>query len=245
MKLLSLFTKSDKPIKDPHCSAVIVAAGSSERMGSDKLMLKLGEVPVLVRTLQAFQASPLVDEIILVTKLEKLQETADLCKQYGLEKVRRVVAGGKTRTESALVGVSEVDKSAKLIAIHDGARPLVTQDLILRTVHAAAEFMAAAPSVKSVDTLKAVDENGRIIGTVDRETTLRIQTPQVFRSEIIKGALTKAVEKGMVLTDDCAAAEMMGVRTKTVLGDEDNIKITTPRDMLFAAEILKERGEYL
>ena len=89
------------------------------------------------------------------------------------------------------------------------------------------------------------DAEGRIIGTVDRETTLRVQTPQIFRAELIKGALTKAVEKGIKLTDDCAAAEMMGVRTKTVLGDEDNIKITTPRDMLFAAEILKERGDYL
>lgn len=244
MKLLNLF-KKDKKTVEPHCSAVIVAAGSSERMGSDKLMMKLGELPVLVRTLKAFQASPLVDEIIVVTKMEKLQEIADLCKEYGIEKVNRVIAGGRTRTESALAGVSEVQPAAKLIAIHDGARPLVTEDLILRTVHAAAEHMAAAPAVKCVDTLMAVDENGCMIGTVDRETTVRIQTPQVFRAEIIKGALTKAVEKGITLTDDCAAAEMMGVHAKTVLGDEDNIKITTPRDLLFAAEILKERGEYL
>lgn len=243
MKLLNLFKKSEK--KEPHCSAVIVAAGSSQRMGSDKLMMKLGEIPVLARTLKAFQSSPLVDEIVVVTRLDKLQEIADLCKEYGIDKVSRVIAGGKTRTESALAGVSEVSSSAKLIAIHDGARPLVTADVILRTVYAAAEHMAAAPAVPSVDTLKAVDAEGCIIGTVDRETTLRIQTPQIFRAELIKGALTKAVEKGMTLTDDCAAAEMMGVRTKTVLGDEDNIKITTPRDMLFAAEILKERGEYL
>ena len=243
MKLLNLFKKSET--KEPHCSAVIVAAGSSQRMGSDKLMMKLGEIPVLARTLMAFQSSPLVDEIVVVTRLDKLQEIADLCKEYGIDKVSRVIAGGKTRTESALAGVSEVSSSAKLIAIHDGARPLVTADVILRTVYAAAEHMAAAPAVPSVDTLKAVDAEGCIIGTVDRENTLRIQTPQIFRAELIKGALTKAVEKGMTLTDDCAAAEMMGVRTKTVLGDEDNIKITTPRDMLFAAEILKERGEYL
>lgn len=241
MKLLNLFKKNEKI--EPHCSAVIVAAGSSERMGGDKLMMKLGKIPVLVRTMQAFQASPLVDEIIVVTKLEKLEETADLCKEYGIEKVNRVIAGGNTRTESALCGVSEVSPNAKLIAIHDGARPLVTVDLIQHTVTAAAEHIAAAPAVACVDTLKAVDAEGCIIGTVDRNTTLRIQTPQVFRAEIIKGALTKAVEKGMVLTDDCAAAEMMGVKTKTVPGDEDNIKITTPRDLLFAAEILKERGE--
>ena len=245
MNLLSIFKRNDAEKKEPHCAAVIVAAGSSERMGSDKLSLTLGDKPVLARTLCAFQQSPLVDEIVLVVRAEKLQEAADLCVKYGVGKVSRVIAGGKTRTESALCGVSEVSKSARLIAIHDGARPLVTEDLILRTVYAAAENMAAAPAVPCVDTLKAVDEEGRILGTVDRRTTLRIQTPQVFRAELIKGALTKAVEKGLVLTDDCAAAEMMGVRTKTVLGDEDNMKITTPRDMLFAAEILRERGELL
>ena len=243
MKVLNLFKK--KEAKEPHCSAVIVAAGSSQRMGSDKLSAMLGEVPVLIRTLQAFQSSPLVDEIIVVTRLDKLQETADLCKKYGIEKVNRVIAGGNTRTESALCGVSEVSPNAKLIAIHDGARPLVSSDLIRRTVYAAAEHMAAAPAVASVDTLKAVDDKGCIIGTVDRETTLRIQTPQIFRAEIIKGALTKAVEKNLTLTDDCAAAEMMGVRTQTVPGEEDNIKITTPRDLLFAEVILKQRREIL
>lgn len=243
MKLTDLFGKKDQKQKEPHCAAVIVAAGASQRMGSDKLMLRLGELPVLARTLKAFEASPLVDEIVVVTRQEKLQETADLCKEYGIGKISRVIIGGKTRTESALAGVSEVSKSAKLIAIHDGARPLVTQDLILRTVYAAAEYKAAAPAIASVDTLKAVDAEGRVLGTVDRESTVRIQTPQVFHADLIKGALTKAVEKGIVLSDDCAAAEMMGVRAKTVPGDADNLKITTPRDLLFAAEILKERGE--
>lgn len=243
MNLLRIFGKKDREKPEPHCSAVILAAGASQRMGSDKLMLNLLETPVLARTLQAFQRSSLVDEIIVVTRMDKLEETAALCKEYGIEKISRVVAGGKTRTESALVGVSEVAGKAKLIAIHDGARPLVTEDIILRTVYAAAEHMAAAPAVASVDTLKAIDADGTIIGTVDRETTVRIQTPQVFQADLIKGALTKAVEKGIVLTDDCAAAEMMGVRVKTVLGDEDNMKITTPRDMLLAAEILRERGE--
>lgn len=245
MKVLDLFKSNKKPKAEPHCSAVIVAAGSSERMGSDKLMMNLGEIPVLARTLKAFQDSPLVDEIVVVTRIEKLQEIADLCKSHGIEKISKVIAGGKTRTESALAGVSEVGKSAKLIAIHDGARPLVTQDLILRTVYAAAENMAAAPALRSTDTLKAVDAEGRILGTVDRESTVRIQTPQVFRADMIKGALTRAVEKNLTLTDDCAAAEMMGIRTMTVQGDEENIKITTPKDMLIAAAILKERGEYL
>ena len=243
MNLLGLFGKKDQKQKEPHCSAVIVAAGSSQRMGSDKLLLKLGEIPVLARTLKAFQESPLVDEIIVVTRMEKLQETADLCKEFGIDKISRVIAGGKTRTESALAGVSEVRKGAKLIAIHDGARPLVTQDLILRTVYAAAENMAAAPAIPSVDTLKAVDAEGRIIGTVDRETTVRIQTPQVFHADIIKGALSYAVSHGLSLTDDSSAARMMGVKIHTVPGDPENIKLTVPDDLVKGNAILKTRGE--
>lgn len=226
-----------------HCSAVIVAAGSSQRMGQDKLRLPLGGLPVLVRTLRVFQRSPLVDEIVLVTREDKLQETADLCKEYGVDKISRIVIGGKSRTESVLAGVSEVRPDAALIAIHDGARPLLTEELIAATVRAAAVHLAAAPALKGVDTLKAVDENGFILGTVDRETTLRIQTPQVFRSELIKGALTHAVEKGLCVTDDCAAVEAMGVKAATVPGEEDNIKITSPRDLPLAEMILKERGE--
>lgn len=243
MNLTRLFKKNKE--KTPHCSAVIVAAGNARRMGSDKLMLELGGIPVLVRTLRPFQNSPLVDEIVVVTRMDLLEPVADLCKNYGIDKVSRVVCGGATRTESVLVGVSEVQKKAKLIAIHDGARPFVTPELILRTVYAADEFMAAAPVIHSTDTLKAIDEKGDVIGTVDRELTVRVQTPQVFHAELIKGALTKAVESALALTDDCAAAEIMGVKTHTVLGDEDNIKLTTPQDMLFAEALLKAREESL
>ena len=152
-----------------------------------------------------------------------------------------MLAGGATRVESALVGVSEAAPKASLIAIHDGARPLVTAELIERTVLAAKEHYAAVPVIPSTDTLKAVDGKGFVIGTVDRSTTFRVQTPQVFRADFIKGALTRAMEKNLPLTDDCSAIEMMGVRTMTVPGDEDNIKLTTPRDMILAEAILKAR----
>ena len=234
--------KRKKKNSEPHCAAVIVAAGSSRRMGTDKLLAELEGVPVLARTLQAFERSPLVDEIVVVTRRDCLEEVAELCHRYEIGKVSKVVCGGATRTESALAGVSEVEKKAKLIAIHDGARPLVTADVILRTVYAAEEYMAAAPIVPSTDTLKQVDEKGKVVATLDRDHTVCVQTPQVFRAELIKGALTKAVEQGLTFTDDCAAAEMMGLRAHTVIGDEDNIKLTTPRDMVIAAEILRERG---
>ncbi|MCI7741466.1 MAG: 2-C-methyl-D-erythritol 4-phosphate cytidylyltransferase [Clostridiales bacterium] len=234
-----------KKEETPHCSAVIVAAGSSQRMGSDKLLHNLGIMPVLARTLLAFQDCDLVDEIVVVTRMEKIMEVAGLCKKYRIEKASKVISGGATRMESALAGVSEVKSRAKLIAIHDGARPLVSAELIERTIRAAAQYKAAVPAVKSVDSLKLVDDKDTVTGSVDREQVLRVQTPQVFEADLIKGALSYAAGKKLPLTDDCSAAELMGIKAHVVPGEEDNIKLTTPRDMLFAAAILKDRGEYL
>jgi len=227
----------------PSCSAVIVAAGSSQRMGSDKILSSLGGLPVLVHTLAAFQRAALVDEIVVVTRMDKLSQVADLCKKYGIDKVSKIICGGASRTESALAGVSEVRSGARLIAIHDGARPLVTETLINRTVYAAVDHLAAVPVVRSTDTLKLVDEDGFICATVDREQAVRVQTPQVFDAALIKGALTRAVKEKLALTDDGSAMELLKVKTFTVAGEEDNIKLTTPRDMVVAEAILRSRGE--
>lgn len=241
MKLKELFKKTEQRNT---CSAVIVAAGSAQRMGADKVMLELGCMPVLARTLLAFQNCDAIDEIIVVTRMEKVEEVASLCKKYGVTKAGKVIRGGKTRMESALAGVSEVRSGAKLIAIHDGARPFVTDEVIRRTVDAAAAYMSAVPVIRSTDTLKTIDKDGLIIGSVDREHTVRVQTPQVFNADLIKGALTKAVSDGLTLTDDCSAIEIMGIKTHTVDGDEDNIKLTTPRDIQLGELILKTRGDY-
>ena len=240
MKSCPFKNKKEKP----SCSAVIVAAGSSQRMGSDKIMLKLGAMPVLARTVLAFENNEYVDEIIIVTKTEKLEEIADMCFKNGLHKVKQVVSGGATRMESALAGVSACRHGAELIAIHDGARPLVSQELITRTIEAARAYRAAVPAVASTDTLKVVDERGFITGTLDRSVTRRVQTPQVFEADLIKGALTKAVEKNLALTDDCSAMDMMGVKTITVEGELTNIKITTPEDMVTAKAIVEDRGDW-
>ena len=241
MNIRNLFRKTEPA---PSCSAVIVAAGSSQRMGSDKILGALGGLPVLVRTLKAFEYSEVVDEIVVVTRQDKLTHVADLCHKYGISKVSKVICGGATRVESALAGVSEVDKKAKLIAIHDGARPLVTEALIRRTVYAAHDQLAAVPVVKSVDTLKTVNEAGFLCGDIDRASTVRIQTPQVFKAELIKGALTHAVKEKLPLTDDGSAMEKMGVKVYTVQGEEENIKLTTPRDLVGAEAILRSRGDY-
>ena len=238
-KLLQLGRKGQKP----SCAAVILAAGGSVRMGSDKILAPLGEIPVLARTLRPFQECGCISEIVVVTSADKLMEVSELCREYGIGKVSKVVAGGKTRTESALTGVSEVSSRAELIAVHDGARPLVTEELIRRTVEAATKKLAAVPGIRCADTLKSAREDGAIVGTVDRESTWRIQTPQVFKADLIKGALTKAMKQGVSLTDDSSAMELIGVKTYVVEGDEENIKLTRPLDLLLASAILRYRRE--
>ena len=240
MKLKKLFRRKQK---DPHCSVVVVAAGSSERMGGDKMLMTLGAKPVIIRTLMAFQKSPMVDDIVVVTKMEKITAIADMIKLYDITKVTQVISGGATRVESSLAGVSAVRRGAKLIAIHDGARPLVSQELVERVVKEANEHISAVPVLPSTDTLKRVDSRGVIVEGVDRASVFRVQTPQVFDADIIKGALTKAVEKRLPITDDCSAVDMMGFSTYTVEGDAGNIKLTLPEDMVLAEAILKSRGE--
>lgn len=240
MNIGKLFSKKDKHL---FCSAIVLAAGSGERMGKDKILLELEGIPVIARTLLPFQKSELIDEIIVVAKSENIQKICEICSGNGLTKVRSVIEGGGTRTESALAGVSAVDKKCELIAIHDGARPFVTDKIIADTVACATKYLAAIPAVRSVDTVRIVDEDGVVVSCPDRNYVANVQTPQVFHADIIKGALTHAVNAGVTFTDDSSAAEKMGVRIHTVEGSVDNIKITVPDDMVKAAAILKSRGE--
>ena len=241
MDLIAAYKRLRKEEEPLSCAAVVLGAGSAQRMGFDKMTAMLDGQPVLVRAINAFEQSPLIEEIVVVTKEERLEEVAELCKTYSLSKVSSVVMGGKTRTESALAGVMALKKDCRLTAIHDGARPFVSKQLIEDCIRRASIQYAAIPVVKSTDTLRAVDENGSLIGTYDRDRVVRVQTPQIFLSEIIKGALSDAVQKGMTFTDDASAVERMGVRIQAVEGDEENIKLTTPQDMLIAQGILERR----
>ena len=241
MDLIAAYKRLRKEEEPLSCAAVVLGAGSAQRMGFDKMTAMLDGQPVLVRAINAFEQSPLIEEIVVVTKEERLEEVAELCKTYNLSKVSSVVMGGKTRTESALAGVMALKKDCRLTAIHDGARPFVSKQLIEDCIRRASIQYAAIPVVKSTDTLRAVDENGSLIGTYDRDRVVRVQTPQIFLSEIIKGALSDAVQKGMTFTDDASAVERMGVRIQAVEGDEENIKLTTPQDMLIAQGILERR----
>lgn len=233
-----------KKNRRPFCSAVIVAAGSSVRMGRDKLMLELGGIPVLVRTMMAFDACECIDEILIVSQPENLMTVAELCRSYGIEKATKILSGGMTRPESALVGVCEISPDAKLVAIHDAARPLITDEVICAAVEEAARYNAAAPAVAVKDTVKLVDDN-IVETTPDRADTRAVQTPQVFNPDIIKAALTYVIQQGIEVTDDCSAAELLGVPVRLTEGSEENIKITTELDVLVAETILEKRGEGL
>lgn len=234
------FKKKKKPVR-PLCGAVIAAAGSSTRMGEDKLFLPLGDEPVLVHSLRAFQAAPEIAEMVVVTRQELIVPVAQLCKDYSLDKVSKVVAGGQTRTESVRLGILELTSDPELIAVHDGARPFVTGEIIAGAVAAARKYGAAAPAVPLTDTIKELDDSGLAARTVDREKLRAVQTPQIFQEGLIRAALQKALEDGAVLTDDCAAVERLGMKVMLTTGSEENIKLTTPADLVHARTILEER----
>ena len=237
MSILRVFDKMKQ--KKAGCTAVIVAAGSSRRMGADKLFLSLAGIPVIVRTLMQFQACEDITEIIVVTREDKLVEVADYCKRYGITKVTKILQGGKERVESSAAGVFEADRHSGYIAISDGARPFVTPDIISATVAAARKYGAATPAVPVKDTIKSA-ENGVVTGTPDRATLFAVQTPQVFEADLIKGALTKAIRDNIPVTDDCSAVEAMGYPVHLVEGSYRNIKITTQEDMIISQAYLAE-----
>ena len=227
----------------PFCTAIVPAAGSSTRMGGiNKLTAEIGGVPVLVRTLQAIDAAQLVDEIVVAASEAQLVEIAGLCKEAGLHKPVKVIRGGATRLESVLAASAEANAKADLLAVHDGARALIRPEEFDDVVRCAQRTYAAAPAVPVTDTIKTADANGLVTGTPDRKSLYAVQTPQVFRSEILKAALQTAVRDGAEVTDDCGAVERLGKQVYLTAGSRENIKITTPLDLVVAEAILEQRG---
>lgn len=240
-RILSRVSDRVRAARCPKAAAVIVAAGSSTRFGSDKLMAELCGKPVLQHSLEAFERSSLVSEIVLVTRRDSLQETASVCAGFGVSKLTAVVPGGETRTESGLAGVMSVSDDADIIAVHDGARPLVAPELIDSVVWAAFRHGAAAPAIPLKDTVKQTSD-GVVVSTPDRDGLRAVQTPQCFQRDVIRGALMTAVEKSWTVTDDCMAVEKLGGSVWLAEGDEENIKITTPLDLSLAEIILQRRA---
>lgn len=220
------------------CGAVIVAAGTASRMGGiDKIMAPLGGEPVILRTIRAFQESEVIREIVIVTRTDLIDPIMELCRDF--DKVQAVVCGGSSRPESVEHGLSALSKKVKLVAIQDGARPLVSWQIIDRTVRAAHSYGAAAPAIPVKDTIKQT-QSGFVVDTPDRSTLRAVQTPQVFDKDLLRAALEAAAKKNVPITDDCSAVELMGATVRLVEGEERNIKITTPMDLKIAELLLEE-----
>ena len=227
----------------PYCAAVIVAAGSSSRMGgTNKILTVLEKLPVICRTVDAFDRCSLIDEIIVVTQKDLMEKVSRYLAAYG--KMRMVVAGGETRTDSVMAGLAAVSDKAQLVAVHDGARPLVELRPAFGAdgVVKARKFAAAAPAVRVKDTIK-VSTDGAVDATPDRSTLYAVQTPQVFDRDLLAAALQNAKTQGLAVTDDCSAVEALGMPVQLTDGDEENLKITTPLDLELAALILRRRAK--
>lgn len=225
-------------------SAVIAAGGSGTRMDGNvpKQFVRIGGIPIIVRTLLKFETCSDIDEIIVVVRDCDIETVKILLDEYKITKLTRIVKGGATRQASVLNGINAA--SGRFVFIHDAARPFVTPEQISEVVNETHRFGAAALGVPIKDTLKTVKKDGMISETVDRENKYSIQTPQGFEIEMIRAAHREAERKGVSVTDDCALAELSGASVKVVEGSSLNIKLTTPEDIILAEGILNsKKGE--
>lgn len=243
MPVFGLFKKKrrKKIEPSPSAAAVIVAAGNSTRMdGIDKQLALLEGMPVLARTLMCFENCKYINEIVVVTSEKNIIEVGNICRDFDISKVSKVICGGERRMDSVLKGLLELSSDVELVAIHDGARPLVSNDVIINAIKMAEKYNAATPAISVTDTVKTV-ENGIVTGTPNRSSLYAVQTPQVFNCALIKGAISRAIKNGEELFDDCTAVELMGVKVHISEGSTENIKITYSSDLWKAEAILKSK----
>lgn len=223
--------------------AIIVAGGSGKRFGSKtpKQFLELAGKPVIFHALQRFDDCPSVDEIIVVLPSTKTSGFLERAAKYNLQKLKSVVAGGLTRTESVWNAFKTIDASkAEIIAIHDGARPLVTNAEIERTIKKAKENGAACLVAPVTDTIKEINESGTILQTIDRTKLRHALTPQCFSYEILRRAFSEIDVLNHQATDESFLVEQLGVTVSIVEGDPHNLKITVPEDLILAEALLKQ-----
>jgi 2-C-methyl-D-erythritol 4-phosphate cytidylyltransferase len=223
-------------------SAIIVAAGSSERMGFDKLLALLGDKPVLAHTIDAFERTESVNEIILVARPDRRTELEGLVRQNNFKKVRHVIAGGERRQDSVRAGLEKVNGQATFVAVHDAARPLVMPEQIERVFELAREHGGAALAEPITSTVKRADENLFVGGSVPRENLYAMQTPQIFGRDLLKKAYAAIASNNLAVTDEVSALEHLGARVVLLRNDEWNVKITYPRDLLLAQAALARRS---
>lgn len=226
------------------CTAIIMAAGKGKRMQTtvSKQFLPIGGKEILAWTVEVFEKSPLVQEILLMASADGKEDVQTLCETYGWKKVAAVLEGGKERQNSVANGLAAVGKETDIVLIHDGVRPFVTEEMIADSIAAAQQFGGAVIGVPAKDTIKVCSQEGMAIETPDRSTLWQIQTPQTFQRDLIVQAYQKADKEGFLGTDDASVAEFAGHQVKVVMGSYRNIKITTKEDLIFAEAFLKEEN---
>jgi 2-C-methyl-D-erythritol 4-phosphate cytidylyltransferase len=225
-------------------SAVIVAAGKGTRMGPniDKLFLEVAGEPVVSHTWRRFDSAPEIDEIILVVRDGMQPAFMDIAREAGFRKAHRFVVGGAERQDSVWNGLQALSPGATIVAIQDGARPCTSPDLISGTIAAAREMGAAVAAQRVVDTIKESDDGKTVAKTLDRSRLWAVQTPQTFQVQVLKNALEAVKKKGLLVTDDTAACELIGQPVRLISSQTPNPKVTIPADVAYIELLLKARA---
>jgi 2-C-methyl-D-erythritol 4-phosphate cytidylyltransferase len=211
--------------------AIIVAAGSSSRMGFDKMFAELDFKPVVEHTIDAFERCPAVGEIILIAHPDRTKDIMRVVEEGGFEKVTHIAKGGATRRDSVSHGLRDITDESGYVAVHDGARPWITGAQIEKVLAAAAEHGAASSARPITDTVKRADDSGRVTGAVEREGLWAMETPQIFRTDLLKRAYAKALADKVEVTDEVSAVELLGEPVFLVQNDTQNPKVTFPSDL--------------
>lgn len=233
--------KTDGKLKT---AAVIVCGGNSSRMGGvDKMFAEIKGKPVIARSIEKFQNTEAVDGIVVVTKDENVLKVQQLCETYGFNKVTDIVCGGNCRQESVKNGIDRLKDDVDIVLIHDGARPFVTEECILRVIDGATHYSAVTCAVPLKDTVKQIEKDGLVVGTPERSSLSAVQTPQGFRLELYKNAVEENKDRLEDFTDDCSIVESCGYAVYVVEGDYKNIKLTTADDLLYASVLAENEGE--
>ena len=221
-------------------AAVIVAAGQGKRFGpdTDKLFLEVAGLPVVAHTWKCFDRTAVIDEIVVVVRSGMESAFQDIAQGLGLLKPWRLVPGGRERQDSVWNGISAVSAEVSVVAIQDGARPCTSPEVIEATVAAARETGAAVAAQRVTDTIKQSADGQTIDRTVDRSRLWSVQTPQTFRTEVIRQALDAVRSQGLQVTDDTAACELIGQAVRLVESKAPNPKVTYPGDLPFIRSLL-------
>jgi 2-C-methyl-D-erythritol 4-phosphate cytidylyltransferase len=223
-------------------TAIIVAGGSSQRMGFDKLLAPLNGQPVVAYSIAAFEQTESVTDIVLVARAENLSDYEEVVRTNTFRKVSAVIPGGPRRQDSVQRGLQQVGSATEFVAVHDAARALVSPNLIERIFQLARTHDGAASAAPVIDTLKRVDENHVVSGGAERANLFAVQTPQIFRRDLLVQAYAAVFDAGLEVSDEISAVERAGSKVVLLPNEEPNFKITYPADLSLAEFVLRQRA---